>query len=242
MNPAMPGDADQNFKDQDIGDPVKPCGNGATLYHVRVVEMETKQAYETTLRAAAAASTTHDLYKVVHKATKDDIWQQMQDSEHGDIFTSDTHTYIPDKGKPVATHGNKALGICGYNWHWKGDNTDAGQVILVDDMCDALRVGTAPTAAVIIGCRSADLLKKIIDNAAAKVAFGIQSDIVDVDVNSVQASGAATEITAALMRGDTIEDAAYAGTAKLTFGGQTVTYELARGVSARKSLAGNKLL
>jgi hypothetical protein len=71
---------------------------------------------------------------------------------------------------------------------------------------------------------------------AAKVAFGIRTEYVDilgyVDVNSVEATAAAMEVTAALMRGDTMEEAANAGTKQLSGGHSAVKYRLAKGVES----------
>ena len=226
IGPETQADARDNFGEKDVGDPVQRCATGPTKYHVRLVQMAGKDF--PTVVAAGTTSTTHDLLKNVSRASRDQILEQMRDSEDGDIFTSDTHTY-----KPV----DFALGVVGWAL-----STGMSDVIFGAEIIAALNKGSSPTAVVIIGCRSFDVVRLLIPRANIKVGLGVETMSGVLDINSVKASKAAEAVTEALMLGKTIAEAASAGTTWIVSDGHTIESSLASGVDAGKSLRGNGLL
>jgi hypothetical protein len=223
IGPESQADTKKNFGENDVGDPVAPC-QSSIKHHVRLVQMAGKDF--PAVVAAGKTSRTHDFYKNVHRASRDELLEQMRAAEDGDIFTSDTHTY-----KPVAN----ALGILG--WALSEDTSD---VVFTSQMSAALASGTPPTAAVIIGCKSNDVARLLIPGSGVKVAMGVES--MAGDIQSTVASGAAEAVTAALMSGKTIVEAKAAGDGWVGSTGHSIELHVATGVDPSKSLEGNGLV
>ena len=205
IHPDMPVDADHNFGDQDVGDPVIRCdAKDPSKFKVRIVKFDRTGWHDT--RLADPQSKTHEIASETRAARRQEVLDAAGLSFHGDIFASDMHTLFAetDRGKTRPT----PLGI-------EAEDLWGNKQVLTDELCDALKAAGPPAAVVLIGCYTEPLLAKVIA-AGVGAAFGIgpEGDVdsgVPFPVNA-NAHAAADNVTAALMLGKTLNQAAELGT------------------------------
>ena len=188
-----------------MGDPSK--------FKVRVVDHERtkwKKIFE-------VSSSTHEVREWIGSARREEVLDMAGDSNPGDIFASNMHTLFAksDKGKSRP----KALGI-------DAEDITGNSKVLIAELCRALKGMKRPPAVVLIGCYTQPLLADIIANGVG-AAFGIAPADDDdplvpfpVSINSLAAADA---VTASLMKGETLNKAAKAGTDAMKDSLQTTT-------------------
>jgi len=235
-------DAAQGFGDQDIGNPVQPCQTATRLHDVRLLT-ETRSTWT---QIKKASTTTHHVVADVSHAWKDEILDAMRLVEHGDILTWHLHTWFPEseehKADPVAS-GIVAGTVLPFH---------SGDHITTAEFLAALQVGTPPAAVIMCGCATFQFIPAVL-GAGVAVAFGVGRDPSNGDPNKppfpTEYAGlqAADSVTAALMNGKTLADAADDGSNSLNYGrspmDQLIMYFKVRsGLSQSKSLEDNHLL
>lgn len=166
---------------------------------------------------ADGKSKTHHVESNTWWAKKSEVVEAMQKVERGDIFTSDLHTGFPESEKTKVRP--KASGIMGDGWIWD-------DLITIKEIVAALKVGTPPSAVVMMGCDTSQILPSVI-GAGVAAAYGIGPEDEEVAIRpfvaAANCSSAADAVTGALMMGETLEKAAALGTAAMSMSiiGQT---------------------
>jgi hypothetical protein len=238
------GDAGKQSPDRAVGAPISATpADGCNIntppprHAVRLVQHQ--RLSFSAIDKAESDGTTHEFKKNKWTASKGAIIEQMRLVESGDIFTSDTHVFFPKEDRTSTSP--RALGIT-------RDEDDPDDFVYLAEMVLALKQGTPPSAVVICGCCSAQLLAPIISQAGVSVAIGIGGADCGIPptIAAANCSAVASSVTVALMMGKTIAQAVAAGNAALNSSLQDnpveVVAECASSVNVDLSMKDNKLL
>jgi hypothetical protein len=243
MHPEMPADADHNFTDQDVGKPAQPCTASTRIHDVRLLNETTSFGG----KVKKAKATTHRVASDVGHASKTEILDAMRLVESGDILTWSLHTWFPKSEEknpdPVATGIRSGTLLPSF--------LSDGDAITTAEFLAALRVGKPPAVVIMCGCATQQFIQAVLGVGVA-VAFGVGRHPTDGNPSKqpfpteYQSIGAYDGVAAALMNGESLADAADAGTTALNHGRFSdklfTDFRFRSGLDQKKSLEDNSLL
>jgi hypothetical protein len=196
-------------------------------------------------KASEKTSRTHYAKSPTTGASNDDLWDQLKDARWGDIVTAVYHTVFARVNGRI-----EAIGVSA------SPRKDA-ETLFLNDMMTAMQQGKdeggeVPCVVILCGCDTAQFLKPIMRQTDVFVVIGIGiegGDAGDIDlvatVVQVDCNAAADAVTAALMNGESIDDAVAAGNRAMKSKANPIPVEMvalcADNVDSSLSLRDNEL-
>jgi hypothetical protein len=156
--------------------------------------------------ASEKTSRTHYAKSPTTGASNDDLREQLQAARWGDIVTAVYHTVFARVNGSV-----EAIGV-------SASARKSAETFYLAEMMADMQQGSVPCVVILCGCDTARFLEHIMRQTDVFVVIGIGiqgNEAADLDlvttVVQVDCNAAADAVTAALMNGESIDDAVDAG-------------------------------